>query len=200
MGSLVGQQLNHYRVVEKIGEGGMGAVYVGSESHPYAVKPSGTVVAEAVGATPEVHCADFEFACKAGSEAMFVAQALVKAGQVTYAVGIGGDTIHGIDFVDCLKRFKDDPETESVVLIGEIGGREEENAAAYLRSVDYGKPVIGLVVGRNAPTGRRMGHAGTLSVFGMDKAEAKISALKGAGVRIAGDASKVVETVLDALR
>ncbi|MGQ9854737.1 MAG: hydroxymethylglutaryl-CoA synthase, partial [Candidatus Oleimicrobiaceae bacterium] len=63
----------------------IGAVYVGSESHPYAVKPSGTVVAEAIDATPEVHCADFEFACKAGSEAMFVALGLVQAGVVEYA-------------------------------------------------------------------------------------------------------------------
>jgi hydroxymethylglutaryl-CoA synthase len=73
----------------------IGAIYIGSESHPYAVKPSGTVVAEAIGATPEIHCADFEFACKAGSEGMFVALSLVKAGQVEYAVGIGADTSQG---------------------------------------------------------------------------------------------------------
>ncbi len=73
----------------------IGAVYVGSESHPYAVKPSGTVVAEAIGATPEVHCADMEFACKAGSEAMFVALALVESGSTEYALGIGADTSQG---------------------------------------------------------------------------------------------------------
>jgi hydroxymethylglutaryl-CoA synthase len=73
----------------------IGAIYVGSESHPYAVKPSGTVVAEAIGATPEIHCADFEFACKAGSEGMFVALSLVKAGQMDYALGIGADTSQG---------------------------------------------------------------------------------------------------------
>lgn len=73
----------------------IGAVYVGSESHPYAVKPSGTVVAEAIGATPELHIADLEFACKAGTEGMFLAQALVKAGEVKYALGIGGDTSQG---------------------------------------------------------------------------------------------------------
>jgi hydroxymethylglutaryl-CoA synthase len=73
----------------------IGAIYVGSESHPYAVKPSGTVVAEAIGATPEIHCADLEFACKAGSEGMFVAAALVKAGEVKYAMGIGADTSQG---------------------------------------------------------------------------------------------------------
>ncbi|MEM4723636.1 MAG: hydroxymethylglutaryl-CoA synthase [Candidatus Hadarchaeum sp.] len=73
----------------------IGAVYVGSESHPYAVKPSGTVVAEAIDATPEVHCADMEFACKAGSEAMFAALAVVDSGSVEYALGIGADTSQG---------------------------------------------------------------------------------------------------------
>jgi hydroxymethylglutaryl-CoA synthase len=73
----------------------IGAIYIGSESHPYAVKPSGTIVAEAIGATPEIHCADYEFACKAGSEAMFVALGLVKAGYVKYALAIGGDTSQG---------------------------------------------------------------------------------------------------------
>ena len=73
----------------------IGAVYVGSESHPYAVKPSGTTLAEAIGATPDVHCADFEFACKAGSEAMFVALQLVKSGSMEYAMGVGADTSQG---------------------------------------------------------------------------------------------------------
>jgi hydroxymethylglutaryl-CoA synthase len=73
----------------------IGALYIGSESHPYAVKPSGTVVAEALGVVPEVHIADYEFACKAGTEAMFVAFSLVKAGQVKYAMAIGADTSQG---------------------------------------------------------------------------------------------------------
>jgi hydroxymethylglutaryl-CoA synthase len=73
----------------------LGAVYIGSESHPYAVKPSGTVVAEALGATPAVHCADLEFACKAGSEGMFLAAALVKSGEVDHALAIGADTSQG---------------------------------------------------------------------------------------------------------
>jgi hydroxymethylglutaryl-CoA synthase len=73
----------------------IGAVYIGSESHPYAVKPSGTVVAEAIGATPDCHCADFEFACKAGSEGMFVCMGLVKGGDIEYGLGIGGDTSQG---------------------------------------------------------------------------------------------------------
>jgi hydroxymethylglutaryl-CoA synthase len=73
----------------------IGAVYVGSESHPYAVKPSGTVLAEAIGATPEVHTADFEFACKAGTEGMYVALSLVKAGEIRYGLAVGADTSQG---------------------------------------------------------------------------------------------------------
>ncbi len=73
----------------------IGAVYIGSESHPYAVKPSGTVLAEAIGATPEVHTADFEFACKAGTEGMFVALSLIKAGQIKYGLAVGADTSQG---------------------------------------------------------------------------------------------------------
>ncbi len=73
----------------------IGAIYIGSESHPYAVKPSGTVVAEAIGATPDIHCADMEFACKAGSEGMFVAMSLVEAKQMEYALGVGADTSQG---------------------------------------------------------------------------------------------------------
>jgi hydroxymethylglutaryl-CoA synthase len=73
----------------------LGAIYIGSESHPYAVKPSGTVVADALGATPDIHCADFEFACKAGSEAMFVSLALVKSGFMKYSLAIGADTSQG---------------------------------------------------------------------------------------------------------
>lgn len=73
----------------------IGAVYIGSESHPYAVKPSGTVLAEALGATPEVHTADFEFACKAGTEGMFVALGLVKAGDIKYGLAVGADTSQG---------------------------------------------------------------------------------------------------------
>ena len=73
----------------------IGAIYIGSESHPYAVKPSGTVVAEAIGATPDIHCADYEFACKAGSEGMFVSYGLVKAGLINYGLGIGADTSQG---------------------------------------------------------------------------------------------------------
>ena len=74
----------------------IGAIYIGSESHPYAVKPSGTVVAEAINATPSIRCADYEFACKAGSEAMYVCSQLVNAGSIRYGLGIGADTSQGM--------------------------------------------------------------------------------------------------------
>lgn len=119
-------------------------------------------------------------------------------GQST-TVGIGGDALHGVGFVECLELFRDDDDTEAVVLIGEMGGREEELAAEYLASIDYGKPVVALVVGRHAPVGRRMGHAGTLSVLGALSADEKIARLSGAGALIAGDASDVVQQVQGAL-
>lgn len=118
-------------------------------------------------------------------------------GQST-TIGIGGDALHGLGFVDCLKRFRDDDQTEAVVLIGEIGGREEELAAEYLSGNDYGKPVIALVVGRHAPKNRRMGHAGTLSALGALSAKDKIARLRDAGALVAEDAADVVARVVAA--
>ena len=86
---------NALRRAGKLNPADIGAVYIGSESHPYAVKPSGTVVAEAIGAVPDIHCADYEFACKAGSEAMFVCLGLVKSGYIKYGLAIGADTSQG---------------------------------------------------------------------------------------------------------
>ncbi len=119
-------------------------------------------------------------------------------GQST-TVGIGGDSVHGVGFVDCLKLFFDDPETEAVVLIGEIGGNEEEAAAEFLSSAKSAKPVIALVAGRHAPPERRMGHAGALSMFGRGDAAAKAEALRRAGVHIAENAGTVAATVRRAL-
>jgi succinyl-CoA synthetase alpha subunit len=119
-------------------------------------------------------------------------------GQST-TVGVGGDPVHGIGFVDCLKLFMDDPETDGVILLGEIGGAEEEQAAEYLKSLKHQKPVAALVVGRNAPAHRRMGHAGTLSVFGRHDAAGKIEALRAAGVAIAPNAHLVAATMQQAL-
>ncbi|AXS41018.1 succinate--CoA ligase subunit alpha [Breoghania sp. L-A4] len=104
-------------------------------------------------------------------------------GQST-TVGIGGDPVHGMGYVDCLELFFADPDTNAVVLVGEIGGVEEEQAAEYLKTAANTKPVFAMVVGRHAPETRRMGHAGTLRALGGGSAASKLEALRGAGVHI----------------
>ena len=119
-------------------------------------------------------------------------------GQTT-TVGIGGDAIHGLGFRTCLELFRNDKATKGVILIGEVGGTEEEDAADYLAATDYGKPVVALVVGRHAPKERRMGHAGTLSIFGLPSAAEKIERLQSAGALIAGAADAVAPMMKSAL-
>src|SRR5207244_12993089 len=104
-------------------------------------------------------------------------------GQST-AVGIGGDPVHGLNFVDCMKLFAADPETDAVILIGEIGGSEEEDAAAWIQA-NYRKPVVGFIAGATAPPGKRMGHAGAIISGGKGTAQDKFRALREAGVPIA---------------
>jgi succinyl-CoA synthetase alpha subunit len=103
-------------------------------------------------------------------------------GQST-AVGIGGDPVHGTDFIDCLARFEADPETEAIILIGEIGGQEEEKAAAFVKK-KMTKPVVGFIAGRTAPPGKRMGHAGAVISGGSGTADAKLAAMQEAGITI----------------
>jgi succinyl-CoA synthetase alpha subunit len=105
-------------------------------------------------------------------------------GQST-TVGIGGDPVHGLGFADCLELFFADPETEGVVLVGEIGGSEEQDAARYLRETGIKKPVVASIVGHSAPPERRMGHAGALALHGAEDVERKVTALREAGVIIA---------------
>jgi succinyl-CoA synthetase alpha subunit len=119
-------------------------------------------------------------------------------GQST-TVGIGGDPVHGIGFVRCLELFMNDPDTHGIVLIGEIGGSEEEQAAAYLKEMKSRKPVVALIVGRHAPAQRRMGHAGTLSVFGAGNAASKNAALKAAGACVVENVMGVAPAMADAL-
>ncbi len=124
---------------------------------------------------------------------------LLELGQTT-CIGIGGDPLIGTSFVDTLRLFADDPETEAVVLIGEIGGTAEEEAAAFIRD-SFAKPVVGFIAGQTAPPGRRMGHAGAIVSGGKGTAAEKMSALEDAGVRVVrspADIGSAVASVLDA--
>ena len=122
---------------------------------------------------------------------------LLGLGQST-CVGIGGDPIKGLDFIDCLRMFEADPQTEAVILVGEIGGNREEEAAEYIRS-NMKKPVAAYIAGRTAPKGKRMGHAGAIIAGGAGTADAKIRALEAAGVVIAHSPAGLGEAVQAAL-
>jgi len=130
-----------------------------------------------------------------------VAWALTKTGlgQST-AVGIGGDPVVGLTYVDVFKMFESDPETEAVVIIGEIGGDAEERLAAYLRGKTTSKPVVAYIAGRSAPKGKRMGHAGAIISLGSGSADEKKAALAEAGVEIADLPSQIPTLVKKALR
>jgi succinyl-CoA synthetase alpha subunit len=118
-------------------------------------------------------------------------------GQTT-AIGIGGDPVNGTNFVDCLTMFNDDPDTEGIVMIGEIGGSAEEDGAAYILA-HVKKPVVGFIAGTTAPPGKRMGHAGAIISGGKGTAEAKLAALREAGVSIAETPSDIGSTMKKAL-
>ena len=123
----------------------------------------------------------------------------VGLGQTT-CIGIGGDPVNGTNFVECLEMFVRDPETEGIVMIGEIGGDAEVKGAEYLKASKTKKPVVGFIAGRTAPPGRRMGHAGAVISGGNDTAEFKVEAMRAVGIHVADSPAALGDEMLKAMK
>src|SRR5580693_8904143 len=123
----------------------------------------------------------------------------VGLGQTT-CIGIGGDPVNGTNFVECLEMLVADPETQGIVMIGEIGGDAEVKGAEFLKASKTKKPVVGFIAGRTAPPGRRMGHAGAVISGGQDTAEFKVHAMRSAGIRVADSPAALGEEMLKAMK
>ena len=136
---------------------------------------------------------------RSGTLTYEVVNALTEAGMgQSTAVGIGGDPVIGTSFVDTLELFQNDPETEAIVMIGEIGGTDEEDAAEFIKA-NVTKPMAGFIAGQTAPPGKRMGHAGAIISGGAGTAAEKMKALESAGVRVAESPSQVPQLLKDAM-